>query len=519
MIGVGKRRPQRQRTALTRSIPAAIGGWNARDSIAAMPETDAVTLINWFPTPSRCELRGGYLAWSTGYAAQVETLALYSGATDKLFAFSGTSIFDATAQGAVGAAVVAGLSNARWITTNFTTTGGVRYLVCVNGVDSMRVWDGAAWTLINGVSAPAITGIVTSTISYVCSHKSRLWFVKSGTMEVYYQPTGALGGAASLFDLRPVFKKGGTIVAMCTWSIDGGYGLDDQLVFMSSNGEVAIYHGTDPSSASTWALVGVYEYGAPLGTRCMQKYGGDILLITFDGLMPLSQTLASSRVTTQTSITDKILDAMGTAANTYFANYGWQVTNAPIQNALILNVPVGVATGLNEQYVMNTITGAWTRFQGWNAACWENWKDAQFFGGTTYVAKAWVGNSDGTAKINTDYQAAFSYFDDRGGLKQWTMARPILSTDGAPGIAYGLNVDFDQNDPTGSPTFVATTSGVWDSSVWDTGIWGGGLTLQKSWQYVSGLGYCASFRMKTQSAGIQIQLAAIDYVYKSAGIL
>ena len=39
--------------AKTASIPSPIGGWNARDSLANMAATDAVTMNNWFPTPTR----------------------------------------------------------------------------------------------------------------------------------------------------------------------------------------------------------------------------------------------------------------------------------------------------------------------------------------------------------------------------------------------------------------------------------------------------------------------------------
>lgn len=51
-------------TANTASITAPIGGWNARDSIAQMPATDAVTLTNLYPTPTDVQLRKGYSRYS-----------------------------------------------------------------------------------------------------------------------------------------------------------------------------------------------------------------------------------------------------------------------------------------------------------------------------------------------------------------------------------------------------------------------------------------------------------------------
>jgi hypothetical protein len=50
----------KQNTAKTASVPAPIGGWNARDSLANMSPTDAVQLVNWFPTPTDVTMRKGY---------------------------------------------------------------------------------------------------------------------------------------------------------------------------------------------------------------------------------------------------------------------------------------------------------------------------------------------------------------------------------------------------------------------------------------------------------------------------
>jgi len=54
----------KQNTATTTSVPAPIGGWNARDSLANMSPTDAVQLVNWYPTPTDVTMRRGYTAGS-----------------------------------------------------------------------------------------------------------------------------------------------------------------------------------------------------------------------------------------------------------------------------------------------------------------------------------------------------------------------------------------------------------------------------------------------------------------------
>jgi hypothetical protein len=103
------------------SIPSPVGGWNARESLANMQPTDAVTLENWFPLTNELMLRKGYTQHATGITGQVESLLPYfAGATDELFAVASGSFYDVSSSGAVGAAVVTGKTN---IQGNTSVTG------------------------------------------------------------------------------------------------------------------------------------------------------------------------------------------------------------------------------------------------------------------------------------------------------------------------------------------------------------------------------------------------------------
>ena len=158
----------------TGSIPAPVGGLNARDSIADMKPTDAVIMDNWVPGTTSVSIRKGYSSWATGFASAVESLLTYqSPTTKKMFAASGTAFYDVTNSGPIGAAVVSGLTNARWQFANFGTPGG-QYLYAVNGVDKPRLYDGSTWVPIdNGVGA-TITSITfvgtTATLTTATPH-------------------------------------------------------------------------------------------------------------------------------------------------------------------------------------------------------------------------------------------------------------------------------------------------------------------------------------------------------------
>jgi len=495
------------------SLPAPVGGWNARDSLANMEATDAVTLENWFPSVSSVNLRGGYTQFATGISGQVETLMTYSsGSSNKLFAIANGSIYNVTAGGAVGAAVVTGLTNSKWEYVNITTAGG-SFLVAVNGVDSALLYNGTTW------SNPSITGVSSADFDNVTLFKNRLWFVQHNSLKAWYLPVNSIGGAAEAFDLTSIAKLGGSITSFGAWTIDAGYGVDDNLVFVTSNGEIIVYRGTDPSSASTWALIGVWQLGAPVGHRCILKWGGDILILSLDGLLPLAQALQSSRLDPRVALSDKIQGAITEVTSTYQNNFGWQILYYAKRNALFINVPIAV--GQQQQFVMNTITKAWCNFTGWNANCWTIYNDEPYFGGNGFVGLAWDDNYiDNTSSITANALQAFNYYGSRGVKKYFTRARPSLFTDGVPSTFVGMNVDFQIADTTAALSFAPNPYALWDSARWDTGVWGSGLTITNNWQGITGIGYCGATQLKTSSSGIQVEWASTDVVYQTgwAGI-
>jgi len=501
------------------SLPAPVGGWNARDSIANMEATDAVILENMFPTVSSVVLRGGYTPHATGLGGQVQTLMAYSAGNDqKFYAIAATSLalYDVTSAGAVGAAKVTGLTNAIWEYTNVTTAGG-NYLYAVNGEDKPILYDGTTWLRVDNASTISITGVTTTSLSNITLFKNRIWFIEKNTLKAWYLPTSSVGGAAQVLDLSSVAKYGGHLVDLDTWTIDAGYGVDDNLVFVTSNGEVIVYRGTDPSSAATWALAGIWKLGSPIGNRAMLKWAGDLLILTYDGLLPLAQSLQSSRLDPRVALSNKIQGAIAAATSAYGGNHaavGWQVVYSAKNNAVWINVPVEI--GKQQQYVMNTITTSWCNFTGWAANCWEIFKDDAYFGGDGFVAIAWDNTyKDNASNIVTNALQAFNYFGSRGVKKYFTRARPSIFSNGLVQIFVGMNVDFQIVDNAAAISYSTSTTGTWSTSKWDDAYWDtGAVQIQSQWQGITGIGFSGGLQFKSASSGIQIEWAATDVVYQ-----
>lgn len=515
MIPSGKRQSR-----IIKSIPAPIGGWNARDPISDMDEKDAVIMDNWWPTTGDVMVRPGWDEHRTALGDQVESLMPYNAPEggDILFAAAGSSIYDATNATAVGSAEVSGLTNARFQHVNFTNSDGDTYLIAVNGADLALYYNGSSWIDVDQSSVPAITGVDTDDFIGVMVHKRRVWFVEKDTLNAWYLPVNAVGGAAEKFSLAGIANLGGYLMAINTWTLDAGQGPDDYWVGVTSEGQAIVYQGTDPASSTTWGLVGVWLIGSPIGRRCLQRYQGDLLVMCIDGLLPLSKALISSRVNPKVAVSDKISGAMSNSATVYRENYGWESIFLPGADMLLVNVPV--ETGQNQQqYSMNTITGAWTRFTGILSNCWCVFNDDFYFGGDEFVGKFWDTTSDNGSNINADLLTAFNYLGSRSDLKLFGMARPVISSDGVPAVQMNISVNYDTSIPPVDISFTPSTQAVWDGGVWDSAIWGGGDSIFLDWQGVSGIGFCAAARVLAISQGISTRLQSIDITFQKGSFV
>lgn len=502
----------------TLSVPAPVGGLNARDSLADMKVRYAIKMENAFPGSSSVSTRLGSAAYATGLPAVAETLMAYnSGSANEFYAISGTAIYDISTAGAVGAAIVTGLTNARWDYKNFGTAGG-QFLYAVNGVDKPLYYDGSAWVKVDGASTPAITGVTTSNLKYVQVFKNRLWFIEKDSFKVWYLPTSSIGGAASSINFGSLFRLGGYLMGMVTMSIDNTGGVDDYAAFVTSQGEVALYRGTDPASSSTWALVGMFTIGRPIGARFYVNVASDVIFITEDGFVPFSKALLTDRSQTSIAISDLISPLVSYDVSQYSNNFGWQAMFYPGSNKLFVNVPQ-VQNTMQYQYVMNTITGAWCKYTGWNAACFETFNNKLYFGGSTVVDQAEVGNSDKGTNITSDIKQAFNYFGAPGVNKFFKMIRPTFVADGSIQAAISINVDFADVVPTIVPSFSGSSGSAWDVSDWDVSDWAVSGQVTKDWIGVGGLGTAAALRMRLLSREFTTEWQATDYVYEVGGPL
>ena len=498
----------------SRTYPAPFGGWNARDEITSLQPGEASALVNWFPDESTVEARGGYDEHATGLGGNVESLMPYhDGSTDKLLAAANGNIYEAGGSGAVGAALASSLGSSRFQHVNFGTAGG-QYLVMCNGEDAVRYYNGTAITTTISGTAITGTGLTNSDLIHVNSFKRRLFFCEKDTLRFWYLAVNSLTGTASSFDLGGLCRRGGFLMAMATWTRDGGDGIDDLAVFITSRGELIVYQGTDPGSASSWSMVGRFDVGAPIGRRCFLRYGGELIIITQDGFVPISPLLANARTDERLAISSRISGAVTEQIIANSGRDGWEAIIYPRGNYVLFNIPQSSTKSI--QYVMNTSTGAWCSFSGMNAFSWAVYNDDLYFGGNGKTYKADQGYDDAGADIELYVTGAPQYFDHRGRQKRFTMVRPTFRTKGNLQPRIALRTDYKSVTAGSAPAFSGSSGTPWGSP-WGS-EWSNSDKIIQRWYPTSGYGYNAQIDMRFNTK-TRVSWLSTDWTYEMGGVL
>lgn len=499
---------------------------SAQNLSAARPAT-CLRLENWFPTTTGIKLRRGALRHATvSLTGPCESLMTYIGGNIReLFAATETEIFNVTSVGdpdVPPASDVSGQTSGYYSFQNFANAGG-NYMSVVNGTDDAMLYDGASW------ATPSITGVTSSSLSHVWAYRNRLWYVEGGSMNAWALGVDAISGAATQVNLAGVFQFGGALLTGGTWSMDAGDGLDDKIVFISTEGEVAIYQGSDPSDPNDWALVGRYVIPPPMGKRCLFSAGGDLLVGTEGGIVPISAAVTkdpaalSIAMVTRSIEPDWISDARSRRA------LPWELVKWDSRKQIYVTTPVTGELDVTppQCYVVNAETGAWCKNTGWNTRCMIVHDDQLFFGtndGT--ILQGDIGGLDDEQLIYHTYVGSWDHMGAIGAFKETKLARAIFITRTEFTPKLSISVDYTVSLP--SPPNAATPTaspGEWDVGLWDVAKWDTGLTFytsQTKWVQINRSGFVLSPQVQVVSGSTQApdaELVTMDIVCETGSVV
>lgn len=482
--------------AIPVSSPPPIGGWNTRDALNSMPPTDAVLLDNWFPTTGKVTVRKGYTEFigSGMGSGNVDTLAeFHAGSVRKFIAATNSNLYEISS--GTASSIGSGYSSDQWQWVNFNGS-----IFLVNGQDAPLDYDGTTLSATSWTGS----GLTISDLIGVNVFKNRLFFWEDDSQDFWYAGPASVTGTLTKFPLSRVGQFGGNLVTMATWTFDGGAGPDDVAVFIMSSGEVIVYQGDDPGDADFWSLIGVYRIGTPINRRGVVKVGGDLVIMTWDDYVSLSEVLQTGQIGNPS----KLSGAVKAASLTNSADFGWQALLYKQGEMIVFNVPTNDADG-NKQHIFNTTTKAATRFKGINARCFGIYNSNLYFGSTDgKVYQADTGANDDGGSISADGRTAWSSFTSNTSGRV-SAVRPVLEAQGQ--ISFESAVGYDYQDALApAPSSSVPGDSLWDTAIWDVATWAGESLTSLAWKAARGYGQSISLRVRVNALQV-ISWIRTDY--------
>jgi hypothetical protein len=480
------------------TIPAPIGGWNASDPIAAMPETDAIRMINFFPERGKISLRKGFRSHSTGHGAAVYSIFSYNAddGTSDLISCANGKIWNSTTFNAAATQLATGFSVNKWQATNFKNR-----LFLVNGTDDPQTYDGST------VAASAWTGISNDAVLInVSAFKERLYFVEKNSTSVWWANTvGAVTGQLNELDVGSFLRLGGKVVFGGSYSGNTGQGLEDLFVVISDQGEALVYSGSFPT-ASNWGLA-------------FENINADLVAVTEAGTFPLS-TIFSDKLALQqdNSLTNKINEALNAYAKDYGINYGWEIKLHTASRFAIINIPI--STTVFRQAVVNMLSGSWCEYRGWNFLSFVSCNGKLYGAGTDGVIyECDYGFNDDGDPIEFEVKWAFNYLGNPGQYKLLHKVMPLMLAENEVEFGFGADPAFEDNALDGVVNLEGAIGTEWDTEPWDSFPWGGGTVYNKNWHTTptaSNVGAVA-FKMKGSVLDTKVEIFGLQVIYENGG--
>lgn len=428
-----------------------------------------------------------------------------------------------------------GATGTLWKQASATPTTGQLFLTNVTGtfVDN-DVLTGATAGEADAIGGPVVAapgvdfGAPTSAdMSFVWTYKNRVWFQQKESLSAWYLDVDSVGGTATEFPMGGIFPSGGALLFGARWSLESGAdgGLSDQNVFCTTQGEVAIYQGISPDEPETWALVGVYRIGSPLGKRAYLRGGGDLAIATTVGLVPLSKAISLDVTALNVAtVSYKIADAW-TDAIRLRGQDDWQAMIWPEGKLAAVAPPDLIGSSAPVVFVSNTETGAWARFTNWHALCFEVFRGQLYFGspdGKVYQAN--VGGMDhGEPYTGT----VVPLFDDMGtpaNAKIGKVARARTRANAHVVDRIDLLTDYNFTLPPAPDATPLSGTNTWGDGIWDSSVWGSETLslINQNWRAVGGIGYSIApcYQVTSGSvAAIDVELIDMESLHTTAGMV
>jgi hypothetical protein len=544
--GAGKSTVPQENSMQVTVMPAPTKGIDARAPTGNMPSDVCIYTYNLMPAEYGMLLRAGYREWGislggTGVHSIIPFTGVQPGAVDdRLFAVTNEDIWDVTtldAPTSVYTLPVTSLGAGHGVFAHYLDQGGSDFLYYADGINGLLQYNGLANDVDPDTWAPAlgITGPNLPAVVFVMVHKKRMWLVEEGKSSAWYLPLDSAQGEATEFYFGGKFPHGGRVYAMYNWSIDGGKGIDDLLVIISSAGDVLVYEGSSPANADDWSVRGTYYIGdMPTGRRVGSEYSGDLYLLSSFGLISMSDLIrgVDTQNPSETSLSFRVARPLREQIRAKKTLFGWEPIFLPAIGQMMVLIPQANSESWI-QYNLTLATEGWGFWRGVPMSCVADWQGIVYFGtldGRVCSMDTTRDNVLLTAppepELNgqpIDFSLLSSYqnLGAPGLHKRVQMVRPDFYGNSKPAYTIKVLYDYDFQEPAAVVQGDAESAAndEWDGSLWDIGVWStveGRSFGAEQLAGTSGIGRSVAIAMRG-SSGDALRLITWDIMWLTGG--
>jgi hypothetical protein len=290
-----------------------------------------------------------------------------------------------------------------------------------------------------------------------------------------------------------------------------------------------VFTGSDPSNAASWRQEGRYNLSDPLGINAHVALGGDILIATVEGIVPMSAAITKTSGDLELAMITKNIKRTWRQEAVTRRNMPWDMERWDEYGGMFVTFPGGTP-GKYRCAAVNTGTGAWCIITGWDATCWIRMRGDLFFGTQTgIIMQADRGGNDDGLQYTATLVGGWEMFQAPSQTVTWRMARASFTA--KPSVSFlpylASCTDFVVTLPPPPPA--AADPGVldvWDQGLWDQALWDQegvpfAIVHNTGWVSIGSTGYShAPVVMATfnQRAAPDIELVNVTATYERGGV-
>ena len=531
-----------QQTAQVVTVQAPTSGIDVRSPAGNMSEENCLYTYNFEPAEYGMLLRTGYREWAIdvesapGAGDGIRSIITFEGVEDgpiddRLFAVTREGIWNVTDYDTPPSQEIVfadqGANAGFGVYCHYIDQSGEDFLLYADSKNGLFEYTSSlnTWAQATNISGPTIENI-----AFVVVHKQRLWMIEENSTSAWYLPVASKNGQATQFFFGSKFAHGGELRGLYNWTIDGGDGIDDRLVALSSSGDVIPYTGDDPSSADSWQVVGSYYIGAlPKGRNVAGAMAGDLYFLCSYGLIAMDDLIrgTTNLYDAESGLAFKISRPLRQQLATDKDKYGWEPKFLPSQGVLIITTPPFINRPA-VQYTLNVATRSWGYWRDVPMTAMDEWDGKIFFGDSNnrilvmdvtrdnVLINQELPNGSGVP-IQFSMLTSYQKYGTPGQFKTVQYIRPDFVGIQPPAYTIKARYDYDVTELQNITKPPLPEGTGWDVGIWDSDVWSGDTLVNYSQaQGSGGLGRSIAIALKGEASDV-LRLLSFDVVFTSGG--